>query len=233
MKPIAILNTGNTIPAIAAERGDFTDWFQTGLDHPVIILKAQSEALPQSWDYTGIVITGSAAMVSHRLDWSEKAGLWLLEAIAKNLPILGVCYGHQLLAQALGGIVGPNPNGREIGTKRIALTDQAADDLLMQNLQTPFYAQTTHEESVLKLPPDAQVLAVTEQDQHHAMRFAENVWGVQFHPEFDADIMRAYLQARRERLEHEGLDVELLLNEAKETPQAWGLLRRFAQLCSK
>ncbi len=232
MKPIAILNTGNTISAIAAKHGDFTEWFQAGLSKPVVILEAQSEALPQSWDYAGIVITGSAAMVSHRLDWSERAGRWLLQAIAHNLPVLGVCYGHQLLAQALGGIVGPNPQGREIGTKRIALTDQAADDLLLKNLQAPFNSQTTHEESVLRLPPGAQVLAVTEQDQNHVIRFANNVWGVQFHPEFDADIMRGYLHARRERLEQEGLDVEELLLETKETPQAWGLLQRFAQICS-
>jgi len=229
MKPIAILNTGNTIDSIVTERGDFVDWFQAGLNQPAIVLQAQTEALPNSWDYSGIIVTGSAAMVSQRLDWSIRAGLWLLQAITRKLPILGVCYGHQLLAQALGGEVGPNPQGREIGTKLVELTDQATNDLLLSKLHQPFYAQTTHQECVLKLPAGAQVLATTAQDPNHAICFKDNVWGVQFHPEFDADIMRRYIRARSAQLQQENLSVALLLDEVQETPQAWSLLQHFSE----
>ncbi len=230
MKPIAILKTGTTIASIAARRGDFSAWFQAGLGQSICIVDAQSAALPPADEFAGIVVTGSAAMVSQRLDWSERAGDWLLQAISSKLPVLGVCYGHQLLAQALGGVVGKNPNGREIGSKLITLQADYSDDPLLQGLRSPLYAQTTHEESVLELPANAQVLATTEQDPQHVIRFTETAWGVQFHPEFDADIMRNYLHARRANLEQEGLDTEALLAEVRETPQAWSLLQRFAQL---
>jgi GMP synthase (glutamine-hydrolysing) len=80
------------------------------------------------------------------------------------------------------------------------------------------------------LPAGAEVLATTAQDPHHVLRFSENAWGVQFHPEFDADIMCGYIDIRREALLAEGLDADELLAEVRETPQAWGLLRQFAGL---
>lgn len=230
MKPILILRVGQTLPDIQFRRGNFEDWFATGLGKPVVVHDAQSSRLGSSRNYSGVVVTGSGSMVSQRLDWSEKAADWLAGAVADSVPVLGVCYGHQLLAHALGGEIGPNPEGREIGTKQLQLEQACSDDPLLEGLEGPIYVQTSHEEAVLSLPAGAEVLATTAQDPHHLLRFSENAWGVQFHPEFDADIMRSYIAIRRDALLVEGLDVNKLLGEVCETPQAWGLLQQFARL---
>ena len=87
--------------------------------------------LPKPTGLAGVVVTGSTAMVSHREPWSERTARRITAAVEAETPLLGICYGHQLLAQALGGRVGPNPLGREIGTVRVQLEESAGrDDLL-------------------------------------------------------------------------------------------------------
>lgn len=230
MKPVLILSTGRTLPAIQSRRGDFEDWFTAGLGKPVVVHNAQISVPGSAQNYSGVVVTGSGSMVSQRLDWSEKTAAWLMGAVADGVPVLGVCYGHQLLAHAHGAVVGLNPRGREIGSKPLQLEPGCSADPLLQGLQAPVFVQTSHEEAVLTLPAGTEVLATTEQDPYHLLRFSENAWGVQFHPEFDADIMRSYIEIRRDALLAEGLDANELLAEVRETPQAWGLLETFAAL---
>lgn len=74
--------------------------------------------------------SGSSAMISHREAWNERTADWLRDAAACATPVLGICYGHQLLAHALGGRVGPNPHRREIGTVLLRLASEAGDALL-------------------------------------------------------------------------------------------------------
>ena len=116
---VVVLKTGTTYPDIRARFGDFDQWFLRGLSDELEITVANAEASelpgnPEDWD--GIVVTGSPAMVSDRAEWSENAGRWLAKAVRREIPVLGVCYGHQLLAHALGGEAGYHPDGRETGT---------------------------------------------------------------------------------------------------------------------
>ena len=103
---VLILKTGSTYPEIRDQYGDFDAWFIQGLsdqlDLTVVDVTRQSPpGQPTDWD--GIVITGSPAMVSERAEWSETAAAWTRQAVEAQVPVLGVCYGHQLLAHALGG----------------------------------------------------------------------------------------------------------------------------------
>lgn len=230
MKPVLILKMGQTLVDIGARRGGFEDWFAKGLAVPTVSHDAQQSVPDSANNYAGIVITGSGSMVSHRESWSEQAAAWLAEAVAASVPVLGVCYGHQLLAHALGGEVGPNPHAREIGTKCLHLKKGYAQDPLLQTLTTPVFVQTSHLESVLSLPAGAKVLATTAQDPYHVLRFSDTAWGIQFHPEFDADIMRSYIELRHAVIQQEGFSTQQLLSEVRETPQAWALLQRFAGL---
>ena len=75
---------------------------------------------------------------------------WLRDAAHAGVPLFGICYGHQLLAHALGGEVGDNPNGREMGTIDLELHPHAADDPLFAGLPMQFPAQATHLQSVLR-----------------------------------------------------------------------------------
>ncbi len=196
-----------------------------------VVAVFDGESLPAPESPAAVVVTGSSAMLSERAPWSERAAGWLKQAVASGTPVLGICYGHQLLGHALGGEVGPNPRGREMGTVRVDLCAAGCDDALLGSLERPLRVQATHVESLLELPPGATVLAGNAADPHHAFAWGTRAWGVQFHPEFDADVMRAYLEARGEILRGEGIDPDPLVRDVTETPQGPELLRRFAALC--
>jgi GMP synthase (glutamine-hydrolysing) len=169
-------------------------------------------------------------MVSERAAWSERTAAWLRDALRAELPLLGICYGHQLLAHALGGRVERNPRGREIGTVEVEALPEAREDELLGALPGRFAAQATHVESVLALPEGARRLATSRGDPHQAFAVGRRAWGVQFHPEFDADAIRGYLEARRELLAREGLDAARLLAGVRDDEAGAALLRRFAAL---
>jgi GMP synthase (glutamine-hydrolysing) len=144
--------------------------------------------------------------------------------------VLGICYGHQLLAHALGGEVGRNPRGREIGTVVVRGLAPAQRDPLLGVWGAAEPAHVTHLECVLALPDGARRLAESDLDPVQAFAAGERAWGVQFHPEFDADIARAYLAARGDAARAEGLDPDALLAGVRDTPGGPRLLRRFAEL---
>jgi GMP synthase (glutamine-hydrolysing) len=229
-----IVKTGGTLPAVRERRGDYEDWIAAGMglasDAVDVVVVHEGEHLPDPVAPSGVVVTGSSAFVSDRAAWSERTGRWLLEVIRAGTPVLGICYGHQLLAQALGGRVGRNPRGREIGSARLRLHPAAREDPLLGVLEDPVAVHETHVEAVLELPPGIASLAETDGDPHQAFAVGERAWGVQFHPEFDADVMRAYLEARCEPIRAEGLDADALLAGVTETPAGPRLLRRFAEL---
>lgn len=232
---IVVLITGNTIPAVAEQRGEFHRWIEDGIgsawegtffEHDLRDGLPPAEAL----SCAGIVITGSPASVTERAGWMLEAEAFLREAVAQQVPILGICFGHQLLAQALGGQVTRNPRGREIGT--IAVRRLEGDDPLFAGLGVEISVNATHVDSVTTLPPEVEVLAESALEGVAAFRLG-SARGVQFHPEIDGHLMRGYLSARRETLEAEGLSFETLWREAQDTPAGPTILRNFASLLSR
>ncbi|WP_308318827.1 glutamine amidotransferase [Marinobacter sp. F4206] len=230
---VVILKTGTTYPTIRETSGDFEDWFVRGLSDNLALTvvnveRGDSPGAPEDWD--GIVITGSPAMVSDRAEWSEATAHWLARAVDKKVPVFGVCYGHQLLAHALGGDIGYHPEGRETGTWSIELLPDAQSDPLFADLPDTFKAQLTHKQSVLGLPPGAVLLGRSRFEPHQAFRVGECAWGVQFHPEFTDAIMKAYLNVQAPELTTENLDPEALLAAVEPAPVASTLLQRFSDL---
>jgi GMP synthase (glutamine-hydrolysing) len=237
MNPVLIIKTGNTLESIPRERGDFEDWIMAGMGLPrthfLICDVASGEQLPSLENIAAAVVTGSAAMVTDKPGWSEYAGAFLRDATNHELPVLGICYGHQLLAHALGGVVDYNPKGREIGTTRIQLTAAVKADPLFAGFPAEFAANVSHSQSVIRLPAAAEVIAANAFEPYQAVRFGKTAWGVQFHPEFSADIMQYYLAERRPALLAEGLNVPELQAKVAPTPVAESLLLKFAQLAAK
>jgi GMP synthase (glutamine-hydrolysing) len=229
-----IVKTGGTMPGLRAQRGDYEEWIAAGMGlsprNVDVVAVAQGEKLPAPESPAGVVVTGSSAMVSHREPWSERTAEWLARAALGGTAVLGICYGHQLLAHALGGEVGRNPRGREIGTVVVRSLDPAQRDPLFGVWSEAEPAHVTHLESVLALPAGAVRLAESDLDPVQAFSVGERAWGVQFHPEFDADVVRAYLTERREAARAEGLDADALLADVREAPGGPRLLRRFAEL---
>ena len=107
-RPILIVKAGTTLAEIAARRGDFEDWIGSGLGDdapPTQVLTVFDEteiAFPEPNLLAGVVVTGSSAMVSHAEPWSERTAEWLCRVVELDTPCLGICYGHQLLAKAMG-----------------------------------------------------------------------------------------------------------------------------------
>lgn len=254
-KPILILKTGEALEPVKSARGDYEDWIARGMGRRVAAGDVEVAAvhlgdpLPDPARISGVVVTGSTAMVSAREDWSERAAAWLAGLVAADaVPVLGLCYGHQLMAHALGGLVGPNPKGREMGTVEVRFgeveaaggagrgAESACDPVsLLAPLFEPgvFRGHTSHLEAVLRPPPGARILASTDQDPHSALRYGPRQWGTQFHPEFDAEILRGYVEIRRQILVGEGRDPDAMIAAIEETPDLARVLERFERLVAR
>ena len=235
-RPVLIVMLNDTPGDLARRRGGLADWIARGLRLPggmlAVVDPRGGAELPSPRGLAGVVVTGSAAMVTDREEWSERTAAWLAGAVAADVPVLGICYGHQLLAHAMGGHVDYNPNGREFGTVEVRLLPEAADDGLLSHLPPVFRAQASHSQSVLRLPPGAVPLAANGHDRHHAFRLGRTAWGVQFHPEFDADIVRTFTRYRDASLRADGLCPESILAAVEETPHAASVLARFGRLAA-
>lgn len=233
MKPVLIIRTGRAPDAIRARHGDFPHWFRLAAQLPIqriqVVDVEAGETLPKPHAVAGALITGSAAMVTERAAWSERTAGWIRDAMDVELPLLGVCYGHQLMAQALGGRVDYLPGGREIGTHPIERLETAANDPLASSLPAVFRAHTTHEQSVLETPAGTVVLARSTRDLHHLLRYGPKALSTQFHPEFSADVMRAYIHRKRADMQREGFDPQRSFREVAATPVARTLLRHFTR----
>ena len=241
--PFLILETGQPVASMRRHRG-FPHWIRVaaGLDAADVAVldvergDGQAEAgggLPALPDFAkafaGVIVTGSGAMVTDRLPWSEHTAAWLGEAARAGMPLLGICYGHQLIAHALGGEVGDNPAGREMGTVEVEIAAGAEDDPLFAGLPGRFPAQATHLQSVLRMPDGATLLARSAGDACHAFRWGDAAGGVQYHPEFSTTPRRGYVHARREALAREGRDPAGMAAGIAAAPHARRVLRRFVR----
>lgn len=233
MQQKLIIKTGEPGRPVRDTLGRFEDWIarESGTDAGAwqVVDVAAGEALPAVATVAGAVITGSLAMVSDRADWSERTAGWLREAHAANVPLLGICFGHQLLAHALGGEVGFRAAGPEAGTVEVTRLSVVTDDPLFAALPSRFAANVFHWQSVLRLPAQAEVLACSAAEPHQAFRLG-NSWGVQFHPEFDAVATGRFLALAADELARSGQSAETLAAAVCPTPEAASLLRRFAAL---
>ncbi|MDR2635617.1 MAG: glutamine amidotransferase [Campylobacteraceae bacterium] len=227
---LVILKMGDTMQTCAKKYGDFEDWTlkTAGLNaDEVAVIDPRKQNLPSFENIQGIIITGSHDMVTDRFDWIEKSSQWLMEAAKNSVPILGICFGHQLLAQTFGGVVDNHPDGPEIGTVSVNLHEEAKTDAIFKDLPETFLAHATHTQSVLKLPPNALLLASNCYESCHAFRIGSNIWGVQFHPEHDTNIIKEYVHAQMEDIK----DYLIVLRDICETPHANSVLKRFADFC--
>jgi GMP synthase (glutamine-hydrolysing) len=230
--PLVILKTGRKIPSLAGVPGDYEDWIAAGMGldpHEVRVVHAAAGGeLPDAAGIAGIAITGSGSMVTEQAPWMRRASDWLVAAVRAEVPVLGICFGHQLLAQALGGAVDYNPAGVEVGTATVTLTGAAATDPLFSVLPARLPAQVSHRQSVRALPPGATLLAHSAMEPHHGFAFGGRTWGVQFHPEFDERIIACFVDHYRAILAEQGQSAEVLHAAIRPAPESRLLLRRFA-----
>jgi GMP synthase (glutamine-hydrolysing) len=234
MRPLCILLAGDPVPATHARRGGFgaliRDAIGTAWTDAVVELDLRNEPAIELDRFAALIVTGSPSSVTERAPWMLRGEALMRTAVHAETPILGLCFGHQLLGQALGGRVMPNPRGREMGTVALAVT---RTDPVLGHAGTTIAVNASHVDSVVELPDGASLLGSTELEPNAAIRFAESAWGVQFHPEFDATVMREYIETRRDALAGEGIDGAALLASAADTPPARAVLSRFVDLVAR
>ena len=120
-----------------------------------------------------------------------------------------------------------NPRGREIGTATVTLEPAAATDPWLAGVSDRFLASVSHVDTVARLPAGARRLGTTALDGNAIFALGESIRGVQFHPEFDADVTAGYVRARTEAIAAEGLDAAEIAGNVRETPESRALVARF------
>ncbi|EMA62488.1 type 1 glutamine amidotransferase [Halorubrum lipolyticum] len=185
--------------------------FRRELDADLVEFSASDGHLPDHTEFDGVVVTGSRSSVYWDDEWIPPLIDYVAEAAEAGLPVLGVCYGHQVVAEALGGRVA-GMDGFEIGYNEVR---HRGGDELFAGIDEAFTVFTTHGDAVVELPPSATLLAENDRGVH-AFRDG-HCWGVQFHPEYDLETAREVTEGKRERLGDARVDSVL----AEITPEAY------------
>lgn len=228
---VLLIQAGSPPAEIMETHGDLVNWFSSALSSLNtsidVVAPFKGETLPTPNQHKVAIITGSWSMVTDQLDWSERTADWIRSAVSQNMPIFGVCFGHQLMSYALGGKVGFHPQGREVGSQRISLTDQAKEDPLLKCVDGPFWAHLTHLQSVLEEPEDAIVLGYSQHDSKQIIRYSDSAISTQFHPEMTLEIASSLIDFREAVLSSEGFDISFLKQQLRTAPIANQLFLSF------
>jgi len=167
--------------------------FRRELDADLVEYDVTEGDVPTSVEFDGVVVTGSRASVYWDEPWIPAVKAWVGDAIDAGLPILGVCWGHQLVADVLGGEVAAM-DAYELGYATIERT--TAESRLLEGIDDRFTAFATHSDEVVELPPGAELLAENDRSIHAFRK--EAVYGVQFHPEYDRGTARRVTEGKRD-----------------------------------
>ena len=231
---ILIIKAGTTYPNIRVSHGDFEDWVKEKMnlseDEYLVHSIGDYQSLPPDLFYKGIIITGSHSMVTNIEPKGSKICNWLLSVQKNGIPILGICYGHQLLSVLANGFVEYNATGTIIGSANTYLTQAGQQDKLLGEFPPVFEVYKAHKQSVAILPKSTEILAISDSGMIDAFRVNANSWGVQFHPEFDGNITKSYIHQQFKELSDEGLDPLELSGNVVNVDYGVRILKRFKQI---
>ena len=154
MPRVLILKMGSTEPLIAEKHGDYEAWFRDALHElgcSIEVLSVfEGASLPEMFDSDGILLTGSPLSVRDEASWMREVGRWAIEQASSGPPVLGVCFGHQLLGELLGGRVDEIPLGPEWGAVAVELDEAGQDDPLFRALPSTMWVQESHRDVLVE-----------------------------------------------------------------------------------
>lgn len=189
---IGILATGAPPGDLAAAHGDYTVMTARllGVSHRYTTYAVATGDLPRSHTACdAYLVTGSAAGVNDDLPWIEPLAM-LLRAVRGRVPLIGICFGHQIIAHAFGGRIERAAQGWGLGLHRYALARPVA------GLGSEVAAIASHQDQVVLPPETSRVIAASAFTPNAALAYADgDALTMQFHPEFDQDYAAALIAA--------------------------------------
>ncbi len=228
---IAILETGRPPEPLIGEYGTYVDMFVRMLDEAGV--KAETRAydvqageLPsRPEDHDAYLVTGSAAGVYDPLPWIEPLKQFLV-ASKGRARLVGVCFGHQIMAEAFGGKVIKSPKGWGLGLQSYGVDRREPwmDDA--RKIAVP----ASHQDQVVELPPNAQVIASSAFTPFAALAWTDQpAISIQPHPEFAPAYASALIERRLETVldEAQGLAAIETLKQPNDRARVGGWIGRF------
>lgn len=190
---IAVLETGVPPPPLGDEFGSYPEMFAEllGPDFELETYDAQNGALPSSFSHAAYLLTGSPAGVYEPLPWIAP----LMEFIrtSRDAKMIGVCFGHQVMAQALGGEVIKSPKGWAIGLNRYEVIHPQP----WTNGEREASIPASHQDQVVVQPPNTTVVAASDFTPFAALAWTDRpAISFQFHPEFSVGYAKALIEKR-------------------------------------
>ena len=198
MKNIIILDCGSSLLEVSRQFGCAPDWIMELLQNKDCRFKWVKSYKRENVVHTegdAWIITGSPRSVYDELDWMLDMEDKIRNAQHHNKPVLGICFGHQLIAKSFGGRVELNPNGWELGAYPIGLTERGLKSRILSGFNNHSIVYQSHGDCVTVLPENAVELALNNKG-NQAFTIHANMYGVQFHPEFSWDIIKKYVSVR-------------------------------------
>jgi GMP synthase-like glutamine amidotransferase len=194
---IGLLECDHVDDRFAAIDGDYSDMFAGLLDLELVPYDVINGVVPASpTECDGWLATGSRYSVYDDIEWIHQLQAFVRSVHAASAPFVGICFGHQLLAHALGGRTEKATAGWGVGAIETTLDHAAGEPLLLY----------MHQDQVVALPEDSKVVGRTSHCPVAMVEVGTSMVGIQAHPEFSTRYVDALLDARAERI---GLDVTL------------------------
>lgn len=186
-------------PAAALDR--FGTWLSEGGVGVRVLRPFRGDPLPATVDSGGLIVLGGRTSLvgEDEYPWLADARALLRHAVETEVPVLGICLGAQMLAQATGGTVATGESGTELGVVEVELTAACRQDSLFSGAPEPFLAGSFHSDAVAVLPPEGTLLGSTAMYAHQMFRVGDCAWGVQFHPEISAGRYLTWRDLGRDR----------------------------------
>lgn len=235
---IGILETGRPPEPLAAEHGDYPSMFErlVGGVAPSFsfaryaVLDGQLPDSPTACD--GWIVTGSRFGVYDDLPWMGALKAFLRRAVEAGTPVVGICFGHQILAEAFGARVVKSDRGWGVGPHRY---ETVAAESWMQPPLPAFTLNAMHQDQVETLPDGARVLASSPFCPYAALAYGDNAISIQPHPEFDNAYEAALLELRRGDIIPEDRAGPALraINGAVEAPDSTAVARWIANFLTQ
>ena len=200
-KNIIVISCGPGLDDVRKEYGHSYQWVQDACsieDVNFFQSNAYKGDFPNLDEGDGWIITGSAKSAYDDIDWIVELEMLIKKAYEVEKPILGICFGHQLIAQALGGVVKKNKKGWELGSSTININKEGLDSPIFKEMLGGDSFYMSHEDVVEVLPKEAVELAMNDKG-NQAYHIGNFIYGVQFHPEFPYDVAEKYAMIRYER----------------------------------